>query len=109
MELTGIAARPTFAEAAGECVVARPVASHRPGNMVMPWIGPLLNRDRPGHVRVQRAKVLVVTRGSEGKREAVVRIHRLGAEFSGRHHGVRDVVVVGPGDGIADLYLQLLR
>src|SRR5689334_23316403 len=77
--------------------------------MLMPWIWPLLNLDHPRHLRVQRAKVLVVTRGGEGEGEGAVGIHRLGAEFSRRNHGVRNVVVVDPGDGVANFHLQLYR
>src|SRR5262249_38093226 len=36
-------------------------------------------------------------------------IHRFRPELARRHHRVRDVVVIGPGDGIADLQLQLDR
>src|SRR5690348_13823622 len=100
----GIAARPTLAGTG----LARPAGIHWPGAMVMPWIGPLLNLDQSRHVRMQRTKVLVVTRGSEGEREGAVGIHGLGAEFSRGNHRVRNVIVVDPGDGVAHLHLQLV-
>src|SRR6266581_3801968 len=56
---------------------------------------------------VQRAKILVIARCGEGEREAVIGIQRLRPELARGHHRVGDVIMVGPGDGIADLHLEL--
>jgi hypothetical protein len=58
---------------------------------------------------MQRTKILVVARCREREREGAVGIHRLRPEFSGAHHGVGNVVAVGPGDGLADLHRELGR
>src|SRR5689334_16456502 len=65
--------------------------------------------DGSGHVRMQRAEVLVGARRGEGERELAVGVHHLGAERVRRHDRVRDVVLIRPGDGRASFDLQLLR
>src|SRR4051812_16990307 len=77
--------------------------------MVVTWFGTLLNLDHPGHMRVQRTKILVVARCREREREAVVGIQRFRPEFAGRDDGVRNVVTVLPGDGRAGLHRELYR
>src|SRR5258708_16078172 len=88
---------------------ARPAWIHRPGIVVMPWFGSLLNLDCSGHMRVQRTKILVIAGRRESERKAVVGIERLGSELACRNDGVRNVIVVGPGHGGADLHRHLWR
>src|SRR5580704_2163862 len=85
--------------------------------------GRALHHDGSGHVRMQRAEIFVGTRRREGERELVVGVEHLRLEgLGGRHHRVRDVVLVGPGDGgpgldgqalgregeVVDLHLRVL-
>src|SRR5258708_12588216 len=88
---------------------ARPAWIHRPGIVVMLWFGSLLNLDCSGHMRVQRTKILVIAGRRESERKAVVGIERLGSELACRNDGVRNVIVVCPGHGGADLHRHLWR
>src|SRR3981081_414139 len=81
----------------------------QPADIVMPWLRSLLNLDGPGHMRVQRTKILIVAGRGEGERKTVVGIHRLRPELARRDDGVRNVVVVLPGHGGAGLQRGRLR
>src|SRR5258708_19025287 len=82
---------------------------NRRGMVVMLWFGSLLNLDCSGHMRVQRTKILVIAGRRESERKAVVGIERLRSELACRNDGVRNVIVVGPGHGGADLHRHLWR
>src|SRR5258708_11061131 len=69
-----------------------------------------LDHDGSGHVRMQGAKILVDARCRERERVFVVGVHHLGSErLAGRRDGVRDVVLVDPGDGGPGFDGQVLR
>src|SRR5437762_2402549 len=93
--------------AVAETVFARPISIHRPGMTVMPWFWTLLNLDRTRHMRVQRAKILVIARCHEGEGEGAVGIHGFRPEFASGNHRVRNVVAVGPVDSRTDFHREL--
>ena len=68
-----------------------------------------LDDDRALHVRMQAAEILERARRRKRERVLVLGVERLRAEVTGRDHRVRDVVLVDPGDGVADLHGELLR
>src|SRR6202035_5997131 len=66
--------------------------------------------DRPGHVRMQRAEILVSARRRERERISVSGVQGFRLELlADRGDRMRDVVLVGPGDGRAGLDRQFLR
>src|SRR5580693_2666521 len=67
--------------------------------------------DRPGHVRMNVAEVLVGARRGEGERKAVVGVERLRSleGIVGGGEPMRDVVSVGPGHRGAGLHRHRLR
>src|SRR4051812_20067319 len=85
--------------------MAQSAARRRPGHvaMLMPWFDTLLNLHQPRHVRMQRAEVFVVAGRRKSEGEAAVGVQRLGPVLACRDHRMRNVVMVGPGHGVANL------
>src|ERR1700688_3163086 len=71
-------------------------------------IDPSLHYDFAGHLRMNRAEILVSTWFAEGERKLLVGIQHFGFEcFVGTYRGVRNIVAICPGDGRSHRHLQL--
>src|SRR6185437_16864888 len=68
-----------------------------------------LHHDRSLHLRMQAAEILERPSLREREGKLLAGVERRRSKAADRDHRMRDVVLVGPGDGITKLHDELLR